>query len=174
MRTDTYASAAVALALASQSLGSAGGTGTPVAVTTGGTCAWSATANVSWLRITSASTGNGTVTFTVDSHTGAARSGTLTIAGQTFTLSQMPPCAYSLSPTSRSFSDDGGSGTTAVTAAAGYAWTAVSTDSWIRVTAGASGNGNGTVSFTGSANSGNRRTGTIRIGTATLSVIQED
>src|SRR5262249_2677219 len=54
------------------------------------TCAWTAASNASWITITAGSsgTGNGTGTYSVAANTGAARSGTMTIAGQTFTASQ--------------------------------------------------------------------------------------
>jgi uncharacterized repeat protein (TIGR01451 family) len=54
------------------------------------TCPWSATSNVPWIRITSGSggRGNGQVSFTVAPNTGAARQGTMTIGGQTFTVTQ--------------------------------------------------------------------------------------
>ncbi|MHB8827994.1 MAG: LamG-like jellyroll fold domain-containing protein [Syntrophales bacterium] len=52
---------------------------------------WSAVSNApSWIHITAGSsgTGNGTVFYTVDANTGAARTGTMTIGGQTFTVTQ--------------------------------------------------------------------------------------
>ena len=68
---------------------STGGTST-VNVTTPGTCSWTATSNASFITITSGAsgTGNGTVTISVAASSGAARSGTLTIAGQTVTVNQ--------------------------------------------------------------------------------------
>ena len=53
-------------------------------------CPWTAQSNISWANITSGSNGegHGAVTYTIIKNTGAARSGTLTIAGQTFTLTQ--------------------------------------------------------------------------------------
>jgi hypothetical protein len=62
-----------------------------VAVTTGPTCGWSATANGAWITITSGSsgTGNGSVNFTVSANTNLmARTNTLTVAGQTVTVVQ--------------------------------------------------------------------------------------
>ncbi len=52
-------------------------------------CAWTAVSNVSWITILSGSkgSGNGTVTYSVASTT-RARSGTMTIAGQTFIVRQ--------------------------------------------------------------------------------------
>jgi len=58
-------------------------------------CAWTATTTASFITITASrealaasGTGNGTVTFTVAANTGAARSGTVTVGSQTFTVSQ--------------------------------------------------------------------------------------
>ncbi len=60
-----------------------------VALTTGGS--WAATANDSWLHLSVASqggTGNANVIFIFDANPGATRTGTLTIAGQTVTVTQ--------------------------------------------------------------------------------------
>ncbi len=53
-------------------------------------CAWTAVSNVPWITITSGSsgTGNGTVQYSVTSNTGGVRTGTITIANQTFTVIQ--------------------------------------------------------------------------------------
>jgi len=68
----------------------AGGGSGKVTVSTQDTCDWSAISNVSWIAITAVSTssGSGTVSYVVQAHTGPQRSGTLTIAGQTFTVKQ--------------------------------------------------------------------------------------
>jgi streptogramin lyase len=53
--------------------------------------AWAATANDSWLHLSAANqsgTGSATVIFTFDANSGATRTGTLTIAGQTVTVTQ--------------------------------------------------------------------------------------
>jgi len=72
-----------------QSFVAAGGTGS-VAVTAGSGCGWTATSNAAWISVTSGASGNGngTVNYSVALNTGAARSGTITIAGQTFTVTQ--------------------------------------------------------------------------------------
>ena len=57
----------------------------------GTSCPWTATSNTpNWITITggASGTGNGTATYNVAANTGAARTGTLTIAGVTFTASQ--------------------------------------------------------------------------------------
>jgi hypothetical protein len=50
--------------------------------------AWSATANAPWLHTTATGTGDGLATLTFDANPGATRSGTLTIAGLTLTVTQ--------------------------------------------------------------------------------------
>ncbi|MDQ4122848.1 MAG: carboxypeptidase regulatory-like domain-containing protein [Acidobacteriota bacterium] len=53
-------------------------------------CSWTAVPNDGWLSITSGSpgSGNGTVNYSVGPNSGAARVGTITVAGQTFTVNQ--------------------------------------------------------------------------------------
>ena len=65
------------------------GSGT-IGVTATGAGSWTASTSASWITITgpASGTGNGSVSFIVAANTGAARSGALTINGQTFTVSQ--------------------------------------------------------------------------------------
>ncbi len=82
-------------------------------------------------------------------------------------------CSFSISPTSASAAAAGGTGTVTVTATAGCSWTAVSNASFITVTGGASGTGNGTVSYSVAANTlTTSRTGTITIAGQTFTVTQ--
>lgn len=64
-----------------------------VVVTTIGGCTWTATSHASWLTITSGAGGNGSghVTYDVAANSGAVRTGTLTIADQTLTVTQAGP-----------------------------------------------------------------------------------
>ena len=48
--------------------------------------AWSAMSNESWLHTSSSGNGNGLATLTFDANTGGTRTGTLTIAGETLTV----------------------------------------------------------------------------------------
>ncbi|KJU81803.1 PKD domain containing protein [Candidatus Magnetobacterium bavaricum] len=62
-----------------------------VNVTTTAGCKWTATSNnVDWLKVTSGGSGNGNgaVVYTVDANTGGPRTGTITIADKTFTVTQ--------------------------------------------------------------------------------------
>jgi hypothetical protein len=106
---------------------SAAATTGSVSVTAGTGCTWTATSNAAWLTITSGSSGsgNGTVNYSVAANTGAVRSGTLTIATKTFTVTQAAPANASLvdfymNETTSSFSFTGGTaGVTATVAAEG-------------------------------------------------------
>jgi uncharacterized repeat protein (TIGR01451 family) len=81
-------------------------------------------------------------------------------------------CISALTPTSVTLGAAGGSGTIAVTAGQGCAWTAASTVSWIAITSGFSGSGSGTVGYTVSADTAAQRTGTISIAGLTVTVTQ--
>ncbi len=78
----------------SQVFGSAGGTGN-VSVTAPPGCPWMAASNAGWITVGSGNpgSGNGTVGFVVSPGLAAAngRIATLTIAGQTLTVTQQPP-----------------------------------------------------------------------------------
>ena len=134
--------------------------------------------STSWLTVTSGAsgTGNGSVTFTAAANTTAeARTGTLDVAGQPFTITQAgAACDVTLAPTSRTVAAAGGASSTSVNATTGCAWTATSNTGWLTVTGDASGTGNGTVSFSAAANtSGQGRAGSLTIGGDTLTVNQD-
>lgn len=147
----------------SQAIPAAGGSGGPVTVTTAAHCSWTArsNSNAPWLSITTGAsgTGNGSVGFTATiNNTGVTRTGTLTIAGHTFTVSQIAlppePCSYSLNRASAEFPASGGSGSFRVQARDGCAWTAQNETGWIDFTSERSGDGNGTVGFNVAPNTG--------------------
>ncbi|HEX8175488.1 MAG TPA: M36 family metallopeptidase [Pyrinomonadaceae bacterium] len=74
----------------SASFAAAGGSGS-VTVTAGAGCNWTAVSNATFITITggASGSGNGTVSYSVASNGGTtSRSGTMTIAGQTFTVTQ--------------------------------------------------------------------------------------
>jgi Viral BACON domain len=165
-----------AIAPASQSSPAAGGTGT-VTVTAASGCPWTSVSQVPWITVTAGASGsgNGTVTLAIGANTGAARTGTVAIAGQTYSVSQAAaatPCSYGVAPTTISAPPTGGPATVTVTTESSCSWTAVSQMPWITVTNGASGAGNGTVSLTVAANGGAARTGSVIVGGVTVTVNQ--
>lgn len=153
-----------ALSPASQTVPGGGGTGT-VNVSAGSGCGWSATSNAAWLSITSGEkgSGNGSVAFTAAAHSGPARSGTLTVAGQTFTVQQAESCASIITPEQASVDGAGGTLHVTVSSPAGCAWAALSNDPWITVASGEHGSGDGTVQLVVAANAGAARSATPTI-----------
>lgn len=97
-----------ALSPTSQSFSAAGGTGT-VSISAPGGCAWNAASNAAWIAVQSGSSGagSGAVGFSVSPNAGTSqRTGTLTIAGSTFTVTQAGasgPPKISVSPTTINF-----------------------------------------------------------------------
>ena len=156
----------------------AGGTYFPILAIAPAGCAWTATSNDGWITINSGSngTGNGIVNYSVAENTGpVSRNGTMTIAGQTFTVTQAAPgtCTHSIEPTSYSLSNCGNTGSQVlVNADAGCGWTATSNDPWIHITTGSSGIGMDYVTYSVETNSGSDRPGTMTIAGQTFTVYQ--
>jgi len=96
---------------------------------------------------------------------------TTTTTGATTTTTPVN-CTYSLSPTSLSVLPAGGASTVTVTTQSGCSWVSSTPSSFITVTSGASGSGNGSVGISVAANSGTTRTGTVTIAGQTLNVSQ--
>ncbi|MGQ0733731.1 MAG: BACON domain-containing protein [Acidobacteriota bacterium] len=159
-----------------QSVAAGGGT-FGASLSTGPTCTWQLSSNVPWV---SASTGGGTgstgFSFSVAANTAqTARTGRLTLTAPTgfatLDVSQAgvaappppPPCNYAVSPTSQNIISGGGNFSVSITTAAGCAWSASSLSSFLSITSGSSGSGNGTVNINVGSNTGAARTGTVRI-----------
>jgi len=83
-------------------------------------------------------------------------------------------CTYSISPQSENFTASGGTGSVTVSTQSGCSWTASSGVSWMTITSGNSGTGNGTVSYSISSNTNSSpRTASSTIARNTLTVTQE-
>jgi hypothetical protein len=81
----------VSLGAATEVVGPSAGSNSVVVAVAPQTTAWTATTNVLWLHLSPANqsgTGSTNVIFSYDANPGATRSGTLTIAGQTLTVTQ--------------------------------------------------------------------------------------
>jgi Putative binding domain, N-terminal/Viral BACON domain len=149
-----------------------------ISVTAASSCDWSASSDSSWISLTgrTSGTGSGTVTFSVASNTGAARSGELRIGDKTVPVNQVAAtvaCSYTVTPLTISIAAAGSNGTSvSVTSSGACAWTAASSVSWISIASGGSGSGNGTVTIAIAANSGAARSGTLTIAGQTVTVNQ--
>ncbi|HKG22345.1 MAG TPA: BACON domain-containing carbohydrate-binding protein, partial [Blastocatellia bacterium] len=81
-------------------------------------------------------------------------------------------CPFMITPTSQNFTASGGSGSVTVAAAAGCAWVAATTSSFITIDSGSTGSGNGTVQFSVAPNPGAARNDTITVAGQTFTVNQ--
>ena len=142
-------------------------TGT-VSIATSGGCPSTVTNANNWITIVSNSSGIGdnTVTYTVNNNVSANwRTGSVFIANQTYIVIQRgAPCLYAISPATRVITSAAASGSIAVTATPACGWVSSNANSWITLTSGASGIGNGSVNYSVAANSsGIARTGAVQI-----------
>ena len=131
----------------------AGGTGS-FDVSASSSCAWVAASAAGWARVTDPSGGLGTgsrrVTYVVDASADAApRSGSITVGGRTFTITQAgtTACDYSVAPVDIRACPQMGARSVAITTAAGCPWTSSTPASWITIASGRSGTGPGAIAF---------------------------
>ena len=146
-----------------------------IGVTTGSGCSWTTSSQAPWITVLSGSgVGSGVARLGVLANTGGARTGTATIAGRPFTVTQqaaLQTCTYAIDSTGASVGSAGGPVQFGVTAGTGCPWTASTTASWITVQNG-TGSGNGTVQLSIAANGGPSRVGTVTVGGRTFTVSQ--
>lgn len=152
----------------------AGGSGT-IEVTVDAGVSWTAKYNDAWLSVTpTTGISVGTVTYTVAVYTNGTtpRTGTLTIAGKTFTVTQTGTDVI-ITPTEQKMGFDVGTFEVVVAAMPETAWSVTPKASWISVVDDGYGYGNSTVLVAVGANpSALPRTGTVDIGSKTLTVTQ--
>jgi len=160
------------------SVPAAGGAGS-VGVIAPGVCGWTAVSNApAWLAIiSSGSAGSADVNFVAQPNPAATpRAGTLTVAGQTYTVNQAAAaCSYTTTPTLVNVAESGATGASFpfTTTAAGCSPSAISYANWITVTNLSFGGIAGTVTFDVGVNPGNTtREGSIQVGDLTFTVRQ--
>ena len=166
-----------AISPASVSTSAAATSGT-ILVTTQTGCAWTAISASGFLTFQNGTgrTGPGSVAFAVAANTTASlRSGTATVAGQTFAVSQAAPaatCTYSISPALLSTSAAATSGTISVTTQTGCGWSAASTSGFLTFPSGSGGTGSGSVAFEVAANTSSFRSGSATVAGKIFTVLQ--
>lgn len=85
-----------------------------------------------------------------------------------------PVCSFTISPATATIESGGGTGAVTVNVAAGCVWTATAGGAWIAITAGASGSGPGTVTYSiGENASATSRTGTLTVAGQNHSITQQ-
>ena len=164
----------------SQNFPVAGGTNTFMVQTA---CGWQATSNVNWITLNNANNGVSglPVSYSVAANTCvAARSGTITL--QQTNLTKPPTLAVSqdgspnnlsLSAYSATVASAASDGRISVTTGDGCGWSATTDVSWIQITFGASGTGNGGISYHLLANTVAQRIGNIHVGALTYTITQQ-
>ena len=97
-----------------------------------------------------------------------------TLVPVTLKVTAPPPCNYSLSKTATSVPANGGASYVNVgTSGPTCGWTAVKSDTWITITSGGAGTGNGRINYTVAANaSPTQRSGSITVDNQTLVITQ--
>jgi Viral BACON domain/Putative binding domain, N-terminal len=141
-------------------------------------CAWSASSRVEWITVRSGDTGtgNGLVKLAVATNTSqSARTGTVVIAGATFTIEQAgaQACSYTINPTdynARAGSDDV---RVQVKVHPSCSWTSSSPVPWATITEGAAGSGNANVRIRIDANPGAGRSAILIIAGERFTLTQE-
>jgi len=120
--------------------------------------------------------GDGSVTVRISSNAESARTGTLTVASQTITIEQAAaapaPCTYRLSESTRSVDSEAQDVRVSMNAPSACTWTVSSNAPWISVADAGPGSGNGSFRLAVAANSGDARTGTVRVASETLTIQQ--
>ena len=138
-----------------------------VSVTAGGICEWTVGNSSGWLTIVSgvSGPGHGTIVYTISQNpTSNQRTTALTVAGQSFTVTQSgQPCGNFIEPEEFSHGETGGVGEVLVTAESGCFWSVINPPPWITILAGASGEGAGRVTYRVDANDGPGRDATLTI-----------
>jgi streptogramin lyase len=139
--------------------------------------AWTASANAAWLHLNpgdQSGTGSATVVFSFDSNVGAARTGTLTIAGQTLTITQGGPLSVTLGTTSLALGPAAGSNSVVLgLPPPGWPWTATANTNWLHISPwNQNGASSTNVIFSFDANPGPTRSGTLTIAGNTVTVTQ--
>jgi uncharacterized protein (TIGR03437 family) len=150
----------------------AGGGSTTIRVAS--TCSWTAESQTPWIRVAGAAggNGNGQVILAADPNNSLQqRTGVVQIGNQSLTVVQAAAaCVIDTNPQQLDVPATGGSASIGVTSTCN--WAASTVDSWLRIVSGSAGMGNGTVQLAVSPNSGDPRSGLVRIGTQTVPVRQ--
>ena len=153
---------------------SAGGGDFSVTVTAPSGCSWEAKSNAEFASLMSGSTGtgNGTVQLRVAANAATVRTGTVLIAGVTVAITQQGLCTYALDPTSASVPVAGGDGVLHIETTSSCSWAATTTDNFLSVIGTAQSSGRGDIVVRVAPNTGEARTGTVRVADQTFTVTQ--
>lgn len=147
-----------------------------VTLSTGNSCTWNASSNANWITITGgeAGTGNSNISYTIKANPSpSSRRGTLTIAGQTFTINQSGLCSYKLSRYKQRHGARTRGGSFYLYTSGQCDWNATSNVNWITITSVTSGTGSTAIRYSVAPNTTRQeRTGAITIADKTFTITQ--
>src|SRR5207302_6954546 len=110
-------------------------------------CIWSVSSGTNWIIVNSAAsnTNSGLVSYTVSANpTHLTRTGTISIDGQTLTITQDPaPCTFTLGSTTANYSYVLTNDTVSVSTLTGCVWSVSSGTNWITVNSAANNTNSG-------------------------------
>jgi hypothetical protein len=142
-------------------------------------CSWTSSSNADWLRIDSgaAASGSASVSYSVTANDHAdTRTGTLTIAGHSFTVTQsgLASCVLTVSSDWILSAQTGGAANVNVDAnGSNCPWSATSSTGWITISSGASSQGSGRAELALQPNPSNTgRKATVAVAGKTVTVTQ--
>ena len=140
-------------------------------------CSWTAVSSASWLSITAnpSGMGSGTITIYAPPNSFSQRTGTLTIAGKTVTVTQSgAACTATAVSSNTSFNSGGGTGVIRITTSPqGCGWNANTGVPWIQLASNVSGQGAGAIPFLVAANPGTApRSGQILVADQLITIQQ--
>jgi uncharacterized protein (TIGR03437 family) len=154
------------------SLSDRGATGS-IRLTT--SCEWTASADP-WIQLSkSGGTGDASIGYAIRPNPSSVmRSGVIKVGTVQAVVTQLGmTCIPDMTPPSATIVAGGGNGSFSFTTNPLCGWTAVTQQSWIRVTSAAVGTGNGQVQFTVAPNTGRLRTGSIGVSGRGFTISQE-
>ena len=142
-------------------------------------CSWTASSNASWLSVSAFGISDTTVAYSVAPNICVSpRDGTITLQTSlanppTLAVTQDgSPANISLSAYSATAGPAASNDRITVTTGLACPWSASSDVSWISITVGSSGTGNGGISYHLLENTSAQRTGSIRVGALTYTITQ--
>ncbi len=145
-----------------------------ISVQTAAGCTWSAASSAEWIGIAGGASGTGPaqVQVAVAANAGPGRTGAVTIAGQSVSITQATGCSVSVTPAAINADARGGPASVSVQTAAGCTWSAASGADWVTIPGAASGSGASQVQVAVATNVGPARTGAVTIGGHPVSIVQ--
>lgn len=160
----------------------ASGVTSSVSLSTGPSCNYSVSSSVSWISV-SPSSGTGAQTLAISvapNTTSATRSGSFSVGGKIFSVSQAgtAPCTYSVSFSALSYTSSATSSGFSISTSSTCQWSVAQSDvwvganAWITFVSPTSGTGSGSVSFNVARNAGSQRIAELLVSGQTVRLTQ--